>query len=124
MPTHRRRLVKKLFKLIWVVPSIINVMSHFLSLVAYEAKEAGKSFIMLMILSVFFAVILTSSWLILLALLFFYLSMHLGAPVSLSILLGINIFILLIMIFVMKRVKEKLFFPETSYQCHRLFSED
>ena len=115
---------KTILKLLLVVPNILSFIFGFASLVAYEARAAGKSVIAMLVLSVIFAVVLTSIWLCLLALLFLFLvSVHFSTAASMLILLAVNLIFLLIIAWAITRTKKKLLFPITTQQCKRLFTD-
>lgn len=107
-------LSKAILSLLIGVPTLFSLVGKIVTLIGLEARLAGRSLISIIILSVMFAILLTSTWLCVLAMLFFYLtSLQWTAQLSLLILVLLNIILLIIITLVISKFKRKLLFPHT-----------
>jgi hypothetical protein len=122
MPDKRKSGFKHLFKLVLLVPRIVDLACNILSLFKLESRLAVKSVMILIIGVIFFALIMGSAWFCLLALLFVYLTTILfwTSIAALLTISGINISILFVVGWVMFKVHKNLFFPRTSQVCRSL----
>lgn len=112
MATKKKRSTgRTLLSLLLILPSLLNLFKNLALLFKGEAKKIGKRFILLMILSSIVAGLLISSWICLLGFFFIYLttSFHWTPSFSLLIILAINILLLLLISFIISRVKKHLF---------------
>lgn len=108
-----------------LVPNLVSIARNITTLINLEARLAGKTALVLIVLSVVYAVLIVSVWLCVLALLFIYLlSLHLSPSLSLLVILVLNIALLVIIGFIISRIKKNLFFPVTSKQCRDLCKID
>lgn len=106
-----------IIKIIMAVPLIYNFARNLSSLVGMEARLAGKTLVVLVMLAIMGGIVLASVWLCLLAMFFIYLTANHWTPLqSLALLLGLNIVLLCIIGFVMSKCKKNLTFPETRRQ--------
>lgn len=113
-------LSKTILRLIFGIPAILSLLTTLSSLIKYEIRIAGRSLVCVLMLALFCALLLMSSWLCVLGLLFVYLmSLQWSLYGILLALLGINCFMFLIILLIIRRYKAKLSFPET----HRLLNE-
>ena len=109
--------------LIMIIPSVIRLIANLTSLIELETRLSGKNLIVALILCLLCGSLLTATWLCMLAMLFLYLiSLPLGSFTSLSILLIANILFLIIVGYVLLRVKDNIFFPRTRQFFHDLLS--
>jgi hypothetical protein len=105
---------KTLLSLLIGVPSVLSLIGNLCGLIGHEARLASKSLVVIIALGVVSALICTSIWLCLLALLFFYfVSLQWSPQFSLLVIILLNIILLLIMFLCIKKYKTKLLFPET-----------
>ena len=77
--THKKKLTisKAILKIIMLVPTLFSVFNNIRVLVGWEARRAGKSIAILLLLSILAGSIITTIWLCLLAMLFLYfISLH------------------------------------------------
>lgn len=108
---------RTLFKIITIVPTIINLFTNTVHLIGYEARLAGRSLLKLLILAFMVASLLTTTWIGLLAMLFIYLtSLHWNMILSLLIISVLNILLLIIILVSMTKLKKNLTFPMTRSQ--------
>jgi hypothetical protein len=118
---------KSLLNIALGIPSFLSLTAKIASLFKFEAGLASRSVVNIIMLGVLFALLLSASWICLLALLFVHL-MTLGwsIPNILLTLLGINLFSLSIVgIFILK-YKKRLSFPETRFlvaEARNIFDE-
>lgn len=115
------RYFKSIMNLVLVVPHIISLISNIMSLISKEARLAGKSLVMIIVLSLLFFMLLTVSWLCLFGLLFLHLiSMQFSPEASLGIILLTHFVLLLIIGITISKVKNNLLFIRTRRQCAAL----
>ncbi len=104
-------------KLITFVPGILGLAYT----VAAEAKLAGKSLFLFFVISFIVALLLMSSWLCLLALLFTYLiSAQFSVMASLALVLLLNLILLTSVGLYTAKIKKDLLFPSTRRQVRSL----
>ena len=100
------RFIKRMMDLVLVVPHIISLLSNIMSMVGKEARLAGKSIVMIIMLSLLFSMLLAVSWLSLLGIIYLHLtSMQFSAEASLGIILLINVVLLIIIGVIISKVK-------------------
>jgi len=117
MSKKKHSLTKVLFKLLVLVPTLFSLIGKVVTLAGYEAKLAGRSLIVIIILSLLAGVLFATTWLGILAMLFMYLvSLQLSWQISLFILIIVNLCCLAIILCVMNKIKKNLLFPETREQ--------
>jgi hypothetical protein len=127
--TKKRKptLGKAFINLIFGIPSIVSLAKRISALITYEVRLARKSFINMIILAVYCLILIASSWLCLLALLFVYLiSISWTTEMALLTLLSINLVMLLIVYCLLKRFQKRLSFPKTRYllkEVHKIYEE-
>ena len=103
-----------ILNLIMLVPNLMGTVSRITSLMAAEARLAGKSIILLITLSIVLASFITSTWICLLVMLFvFFTSLGWSVAAALTIIFLLNLLTLIIILFIMLRVKKNLLFPKT-----------
>ena len=120
-----KKLKNAIINLPWIALSIFSLARKFTALLQEEAKETGRNFILLFMIGVAFVVLLSATWLCLMALLFTYLtSLPLSTLAALSLLFIFNLLLLIITGLLMVRIKSKLFFPVTSKFLKRAFKND
>ncbi len=114
-------LSETVINLLLLIPNILGIIRNITTLINLEARLAGKAVVLIIIFSVIYAILLTSTWICLLALLFIYLtSLQLSTMSALLIILGLNVLSLAIIGLVISRAKKNLLFPETCQQCRSL----
>lgn len=121
MATKKRsgitRFIRNIF---FLVPSLFSLITNMIRLIGYEAQLAGRSLIIIVVLCIFLATLLTSTWLCLLSMLFVYLISYLNLIVSLGIIFLLNLFLMLVVGIILARTKKNLLFPETRRQFSHL----
>lgn len=99
-----------------VIVNSFVLMSSFgkiFKIVGFEARIASKGLVRIIIFSVFFGVILASTWICILGLLFFYLfQLHADPYFALLLIILLNVLILVAMGLIIKSIKNQLLFPE------------
>lgn len=102
-----------------IVPRIFSYIGNLKTLVKLEARLAGRSLAIIIMLSLVAASLLTIIWICVLSLLFLYfVSLHWSVMSSLVIILLLNIILLMMIGFKILKLKRNLFFPETCEQLH------
>src|SRR5580698_3209762 len=99
--TKRKKptLGKALINLVIGIPTLLSLIGKIGSLIGFEIRLASKSLISIIILALLSALLLTSSWLCVLAMLFVYLtSLHWSTQCILLALFGLNLILLLIVL--------------------------
>ena len=95
----------------------IKRVSDLVNLAAIEAQLALKTLVILAILIFIVGSLLTACWITILTFIFFYLvSLNLSYLISSAIIVGINITVLAIVLFIIYKIKDNLFFPATRHQ--------
>lgn len=115
---------KAILNLIVLVPTLFSLISKIVTLAGLEARLAGKSAVTIMILSVCFGMVLTTTWLCVLSLLFLYLITIMNWSAALLVIIAINLFLLLVMAMVMLKMKNNLLFPVIRHHFSRHSSEE
>lgn len=101
------------------IPALLSLTGRIKSLIGFEARLAGRSLVGIMILTIVYALLLSSSWLCVLAMLFVYLTSLLWSiQIILLTLLGINLIMLIIVGCIIRNYKKRLIFPETRHLLH------
>jgi len=101
-------------KLISVIPLFLNFWHDAAALLGEEAQQAKKNVKLLAIFLTLLIVLLLSSWISLLALLFLYLvSLNLSWLLSMLLVFCFNLLLLLIIVLFIWKVSKTGFFPET-----------
>ena len=114
---------KKFINFLLLAIHLFGVANRLTSLVKIEAYLAKKNIILLCVLSLFFGVVLFSTWICLLALLFSYLiAFHFSVPASLCLLLILNLLLILFIFIAISRVKRKISFIESREKFLSFFS--
>lgn len=114
--TKRKKptLGRALINLVIGVPTLLSLTGRIGSLIGFEARLASQSLVGIIMLAIFSALLLTSAWLCLLAMLFVYLSsLHWSPLLVLLALFGLNLILLLIVCRRMTKYKKRLLFPKT-----------
>jgi hypothetical protein len=117
--THKKKLTisKAILKIIMLVPTLFSVFSNISVLIGWEARRAGKSIAILLLLSIVAGSIITTIWLCLLAMLFLYLiSLHWSEIQALLCIALLNAVLLIIIGIIMSKVKNNLSFPAVRRQ--------
>jgi hypothetical protein len=122
MAKHKKlSLGKALMTFIMIAPSIFNIITKTISLIGSEARLAGRSFVLLIILAVMMGALLTATWVGLLGLLIIYLlSLGWSLLAAAALTLAINILFMLFIAFYAARAKNNLTFPETRHQFQQM----
>ena len=99
-------------KLIRVVPNVLNLACNMTSLLELEARLASRTVVYLLMLICMSVVLLTSTWMCMLAMIFIYLTMiHVNIFLILFILILLNIVLLLIIGMIVSKIQKNIFFP-------------
>lgn len=110
-----------IIKLMLLIPNLVNFFCNVITLVGMEARAAGKSIIIMIMLSIVLAFLVTTTWLLLLAMLFVYLtSLHWSMQLSLLAILLLNVVFILLISVIISKAKKNLSFPLLSQQCRRI----
>lgn len=113
---------KALINLVLGIPVLLSLTKKIGTLVGYEARLAGRSILGMIMLILLSVILLSTTWLCLLAMLFVYLmSLHWSMQIILLTLVGVNVFILLIVFCLLIKHKKRLCFPETRYLLEETF---
>lgn len=108
-------------KLVLLATNFFSFMDNLTALIKLEARLAGKSLVAIVILSFLIVTLITSSWLLILTMLYFYfISLQWTATFSIFILLLFNIFFLVIVGIILSKVKNDLLFPLSREKCRGL----
>lgn len=111
---NKTSMARYILSAITVVPSLFRFSIGFVHSFSSEFRIAGKSIVSLLIFLVVFGILLTTTWICLLSLLFVYLtSLAWTALHALLLLLLINIVLVGIILIAILRLKRNLTFPET-----------
>lgn len=113
----RPLLNKALINLVLLVPTLFSLARKIISLLGLEARLAGRSFIIIIMLLMIIGTVFTATWLCLLTMLFFYFtSLHLSVQLSLLFLVVINLLMIVLVGLLILKFKKNLFFPATRRQ--------
>ena len=114
---HHRGIGETIFNILLFIPTLFNFIRKLIALISYEIQLAGKSLIKMIILAIILAITISSTWLCLLAMLFFYfISLQLGTELSLFCIVLINILLTCIILFWMNKIKQNLLFSQLRKQ--------
>jgi hypothetical protein len=113
MAKKKSRITGTILSLIFLVPKLFSTFFDIGKILKMEAHYAVRKVTILLFLSLICAILFTSTWLGLLGLLYLYISTKLSAIASLSIVLLLNIFFMVIVGLVIFNLKRDIFFPET-----------
>lgn len=118
--------IKAILNLLVVIPTILNVASKISTLLSYEGRLAGKSLVRILILTFFCAMLLTSTWICILIMLFHWFVEYVSFQIALLFLILINLFLLTIIGIVIAKSGKNLTFPLTRklFLPHKKISED
>ena|ERR1700722_4057819 len=105
-----------ILSLIFLVPRLFSFLSNISTIIRLEARQAGRSIAIILLLVLMCTILLTSTWLGLLALLYLYLTSHLNPIPSLSIVILFNVFLMIILGLTIYLAKRNIFFPATLSQ--------
>ncbi len=120
--TKRKKptLGRALINLVIGVPTLLSLIGKIVSIIGFEARLAGRSLVSILMLTIISALLLTSIWLCMLAMLFVYLySLQWPIPFILLTLIGVNLILLVIISIKIMKHKKRLLLPET----HQLIDE-
>lgn len=116
----RPSIAETLLHVVTLVPNLVNLATNVTSLLNVELRLAGRNIMMLVTLSVLFALLLMTTWLGVLTLLFIYLtSLQLSMAASVAFLMLLNIIVMMFLFIFLMRAKTELFFPRTSREISR-----
>jgi len=106
---------KSIFKLLMIIPSLLNILTRILSLVDNEAADVKKHFFALVLVCLFIGCLFLSVWWSLLGILGIYLmvTLKLGYVIVLFIIFMLNSLLLTIAILFFVKEKNKPLFLET-----------
>lgn len=108
---------KTILSLVVLIPTLFSLVRKTVALIGFEARLAGRSVVIISVLSLFVVILLSSTWLGMLAMLFFYLtSLQWSLQQSMLLIIAANILMLVIVWLVIVKVKKNLSFPETRRQ--------
>lgn len=111
---HKTSMTRYILSAITVVPSIFRFSISFVHSFSSELRLAGKSIVSLLIFLVVFGILLTTTWICLLSILFVFLtSLAWTALHALLLLLLINIVLVVIILIAILKIRRTLTFPET-----------
>jgi hypothetical protein len=107
-------------KAITLLPSLICVAYRVGTAAAVEARLAGRSLTVMLVLSFFIAALLASAWLCLLGLFALYLvSLHWSWMMSISIAFGLNLILIGFVLLYFSRLRKNFLFSETREQLRK-----
>lgn len=118
---NKKNILKGIINILFMVPNIFYYITNLISLISIEARLAGKSFAIILVLCMFFSIVLLSIWGCILVLIFFYSSNYLGPMLSMVLLILINILLLLIIGLIISKLKKLISFPMTREQLSQIF---
>ncbi len=104
---------KVLTNLLLVIPSIFNIVSHFVHSLERDLRQAKRSVIVLFVLALFALTLMMGVWFTLCAMIFLWLLGQWGIFPSLTIMLLSHIVLLLVVGIWMAKAKNKLLFSNT-----------
>jgi hypothetical protein len=118
---------KAMLNLLILIPTFFSVLNKITTLIEFEARLATKNLARLIALSVVFGALLTTSWIILLVILFNYFQSLLWTVFfSLCVIFLLNIALLIIVGLCLTNIKKNILFPEIRHQLrllHTLFKD-
>jgi hypothetical protein len=113
---NKNGFTNSVLSLVFLVPKLFSFVNNIGALIKAEAQHAKRNLILIVFLILISVILVTSTWLCLLGLLYLYLTTHLAPIPSLTIVLAFNIFLLIIIGLVIYLSKRNLFFPATFSQ--------
>jgi hypothetical protein len=114
---NKPSLIRIIMELITIVPNLITLATNVTSLINLKSRLVGKNIFKIVLLSVVFSLLLTTSWLCLLGmLLVYFVSLPINPLVSLAIVFLINTLVLIIIGVILAKEKKNLFFSEARSQ--------
>lgn len=125
--THKKRqtIGNTIVKIVMLIPTLFGLITKISTLIGFEARLAGRSIVVLLILSLVVGSLLTTIWLCVLAILSFYLiSWHWSWVQSFVFIAMLNILLLILIGFIMSRVKENLTFPILRKQLRHMMTRE
>lgn len=121
MARHKLNLFDIIRNTIFLVPNFINILSNISALIHIETRMTAKLMMRIVTLSVIFAILLTSCWLYLLGILFFYLMTSQSLLIAFFSVLAIHLIAMIATGCYLMRMKGRLFFPATVSECQHLY---
>lgn len=110
-----------LLKLALVFPSVAGLIVNIPTLIKHEMHIAQKSLINVLILTIIAASLLTTLWLCILGFLFLFVyPLCQSLFCSLGIIFLVNVVVLLIVGFIISKIKKNIFFPSTRKQLQHI----
>lgn len=110
----KKHYLRNIVNFLMVIPSVFGLFTGLLSLIESEASSAKRSIGNLIILFSLFSILLLTTWFSLLGLLLLYLlSIPLSYLASFGIIFGLNLLLLIIVLWMIVVTKRQLFFPTT-----------
>lgn len=115
----KSNLTRTFLSLLVGLPTLLSILNKITSLIRFEMRLAGRSIVNIIILAILCALLLTSAWLCLLAMLFIYLtSLQWSIQFVLLILFALNLLLFLIVFRIITKHRQNLIFPETRDLLH------
>lgn len=110
-----------ILNLIALVPNFVSFTRNLIRLIESEARLAGRSLLLIAMLSLVMAALLASTWFCSLALLALYLvSIHWSWMEAIFLVIILNLVLIIIVGVKIMRAKENLFFPASSEKLKNL----
>jgi hypothetical protein len=122
MASHKKSsIMRKVINFISVVPLMGRAITHVFHLIESESRLAGKYLLLFLIYGVMFGLLITFTWLCLLAMLCVYLiSLQMSWLVALFIIFIINLLLLTVVTLLILNIKKEVFFPQSRKLLHRI----
>ena len=112
----KRKWSKVVVSLLLLIPTLFSFLGNVVNLVEYEAKLAKQSVCLLFVLALCALTLLSSTWLVLLVMLFVYLtSLQISSLTACFFIFLLNIFLLIMISLVMLLLKKNFSFPQTRH---------
>lgn len=102
-----------LFNLLLVIPSLLRITNHFANCLEEDSCQAKKGLAALIVLSFIAAPLAIMAWFCFCVLIFFWLLLYLSPAAAIAILLLSHIILLVGIILLILRARNKLFFDKT-----------
>lgn len=99
-----------------IIETCFRLVSDLAQLAKLEAQLAGRSLVKILALSFVIGTFITSTWLCILALIVYYLRLEFSWPITLSLVIVLNLFSLGLIVAAIVTIKKNLFFPATRRQ--------
>ena len=121
MPQKKKSNISKaILNLVLMVPNLFSFVKNIISLAGLEARLAGRSIILIIVLSLLSVCVLTSTWLCMLGFVFLYLySLKMSLLFCMFVIFMMNILLLLIISMLLCKYKNNLSFPATRRQIRK-----